>query len=262
MLLVAVAATSACDKSAVQQIAGPQTGGANVLFYNFAVGAPPVNFYVNNVKTTGVGATGCYILTDANREACTAAGIEATTGTSYGGAGAGAWYVDLAPGQITIEGRIAAATDKGLPITNAVTTIEQGKFYSFYQSGTYNTTTKTADSFVIEDPIPPVNFNTAYVRFVNASGNSSPMTLYALNRDTLVTRQEIAVGGEVAYKGAGEFVAVPAGAYNLFARYAGSSTNTFSRTAVSFFNGRVYTITARGNVGTASTMLLDNTTNR
>ena len=259
VLLVAVAATSACDKNAVQQIAGPQAGGANVMFHNFAVGSPNVNFYVNDVKTTGVGATGCYILTDANREACTAAGIEATTGTAYGGAGAGAWYVDLAPGQITIQGRITAATDKGLPISNAVTTIEQGKFYSFYQSGTYNTTTKTADSFVIEDPIPPVNFGTAYVRFVHASGNANPMTLYATNTTSL---EEIAVGSEVTYKTAGTYVAVPAGTYNLAARYAGTTTNVFTRASVSFFNGRVYTITARGNVGTASTMLLDNTTNR
>jgi hypothetical protein len=57
-------------------------------------------------------------------------------------------------------------------------------------------------------------------------------------------------------------MAVPAGSYDLATRTAGSTANVFSRAQISFAPGRAYTITARGNTATASTMLLDNTANR
>jgi hypothetical protein len=85
------------------------------------------------------------------------------------------------------------------------------------------------------------------------------MTLYAKNTTTLA---EAAIGGSVAYKAAGAFVVVPAGVYDLGARYAGVTTNALSRALVSFVAGRVYTITARGDIATSSTLFLDNTTNR
>jgi hypothetical protein len=55
---------------------------------------------------------------------------------------------------------------------------------------------------------------------------------------------------------------VPVGSYDLATRTAGSATNVFTRTQISFAAGRAYTIAARGNTATASTMLLDNTANR
>jgi hypothetical protein len=259
MLVAALAATTACEKNAVQTIAGPQEGGSNVKFFNFAVGAPQVNFYVNETKVTAVSATGCAVLDDANRQECLSTGREATTGVAYGGAGNGAWYADVAPGQIMLSGRIAATTDKNLPIHTLQTTIAADRFYSYYLSGIYDATTKRADSFVVEDVMPATDFTRAYVRFVNASSTAQPMTLYARDR---VTTTESAVGAGVAYKAAGDFVALAPGSYDLNTRTAGSSTNVFSRVAVSFAPGRAYTITARGNIATASTMLLDNTANR
>lgn len=261
MLLVAAAATAACDKNAVQIIAGPQDGGANVKFFNFAVGSPQVNFYVNDAKVTAISTTGCAVLDDANRQACLSGGLESTSGVAYGSAGNGAnaWYSDVGPGQVAISGRISATTDKNLPISNLQTNVATGKFYSFYLSGIYDTTTKTADSFIVEDVLPPADFSVAYVRFVNASSTTQPMTLYVKNRTTL---EEVAVGGAIAYKSAGEFVAVPVGSYDLSTRNVGSATNVFSRAQISFFAGRTYTVAARGNTATASTMQLDNTANR
>jgi len=262
MLLVAVGAASACDKNAVQLIAGPQAGGANVKFFNFAAGSPAVNFYINNTKATAVTSTLCYILTDANRDQCTTTGIESTSGVAYGSAGNGAsgWYSDVAPGQITVQGKIAATADNGLAISNLQANVAAGKFYSYYLSGVYDATAKTADSFIVEDAIPAPDYTVAYVRFVNAVPNATgPMTLYAKDRTTLV---EAPVGAAVAYKSAGAFTAVPLGTYDLATRYAGSTTNVISRTSVGFSVGRVYTITARGNVTVASTLALDNTANQ
>jgi hypothetical protein len=264
-LLAGLVAFTACEKNAVGILDDPQAGnGANVKFFNFAVGSPAVNFFVNDKKVTAISATGCYLLDDTNRDLCLSTGSESTAGTGYGSAGNGpnAYYSDVAPGQAAIAGKIAATTDKNLAIASASANLEADKFYSYYLSGTYNTTTKTADAFVVEDVMPPENFTAAYVRFVNAS-STAPMTLYAKHR---VTLEEVAIGGPVAYKSAGAFVALPVGftsaSYDLSTRTEGSATNVFTRAQVSFFPGRAYTITARGSTATASTMFLDNTANR
>jgi len=249
MLLLAAALTPACDQNAVQDISAPPPGGAQIKFINFAVGSPGVNFYANDRKMTAVSATTCSILTDANREACTGVGAESTSGVGYNNAGAGWYYTDIAPGQYAIQGRIAATTDKGLAIASLQTDLAVGKRYTFYLSGIYSTTAKTAESFIIEDPIPPIDYTVVYVRFVHAISNANPMTLYATDATTL---QDKAVGAEVAYKGATAFVALPPGTYNLGARYAGSATNTLSSSNLTFSEGRVYTITAYGNILTTS----------
>jgi len=66
-------------------------------------------------------------------------------------------------------------------------------------------------------------------------------------------------------------VNIPAGTYDLSTRYTGSSTNALSRTGVAFAGGRIYTITARGDITVTPTTTgcaasnktcLDNTTNR
>jgi hypothetical protein len=164
-----------------------------------------------------------------------------------------------------VTGRIAAATDKDLPIASLSTTIEDGKFYSFYMSGFYNTTTKASDAFIIEDPfVQPTDFTVATVRFVHAISNANPMTLFA---KSTVTGTEVPVGAEVAYKAAGAFTTLPAGVYDLSTRYTGASTNAIARTAVSFNGGKVYTIGARGDITVVSTTatnrpFLDNTANQ
>lgn len=243
---------SSCGKEAVPDINGP-VAASRVRFFNFGVNAPSVNFYADGTKMTAVAST---------------TGTEATTGVGYGGVGSGGAYSAIEPGQHALTGRIAAATDKDLAIATVPATIENGKFYSYYMSGIYNTTTKTVDAFVVEDPfVEPTDFSVASVRFVNAISNANPMMLYAKNT---TTGTEVAVGGEMAYKGAGAFTALPTGAYDLSTRYAGSATNAMTRPAVNFVGGRVYTVTARGDITVAPTTTcvaanrtcLDNTTNR
>ena len=250
--LVLAGLLSACGKKEVQSLTGP-TAASRIRFFNFGVNAPSVNFYANDTKMTAIQST---------------TGTEATTGIAYGGVGAGGAYSAIDPGQYSVTGRIAAATDKDLPIATVNTTIADGKYYSFYISGFYNTTAKTVESFVVEDDFAvPTDFTAATVRFVNALSNANPMTLYAKNT---TTGAEVPIGGEVAYKVAGTFVNIPAGGYDLSTRYTGSSTNVLTRPSVSFAGGRVYTVTARGDITVASTTTcgttnktcLDNTANR
>jgi hypothetical protein len=247
-VLLCAAALSSCEKNAVQDIPTGIVPAARIRFFNFGVNAPGVNFFANDTKMTGVSAT---------------------AGTAYSFAAAGGLYSGIAPGQYTFSGRIAAATDNDLAISTVTATIDDGKHYSVYQSGFYNSTTKTVDAFIVEDLFTPtIDHSVAHVRFVNAISNANPMTLYAKSTTAPAdTTAGIAVGGGIAYKAAGAFTALPGGVYDLRTRYAGSATNAITRTAVSFSAGRVYTVSAFGDITVTSTTAtnrprLDNTANR
>ncbi len=244
---------SACEKNTVQVLPTAPLAGAQIKFFNFGVNAPGVNFYADATKMTAIQS---------------GTGVESTNGVTYGGAGAGGVYTTIAPGQHIFTGRIAATVDKDLPIASVTTTIADGKSYSFYLSGFYNTTAKTVDGFVVEDPFTvPTDYTVANVRFVHAMGNANPMTLYARPVGDTVTAHWAAVGVEVAYKGVGAFTTLPGGAYDLATRYTGSATPVITRTAQSFSGGQVYTVAARGDITVTSTTatnrpILDNTANR
>ena len=252
--LLGAAALAACEKNAVQVLPFTQEiPGGRVKFFNFGVNAPGVNFYADTTKMTAI---------------LSGTGQEATTGVAYGGAGNGGVYLAITPGAYTLTARIAATTDKNLTIATGPATLADGKYFSFYMSGFYNTTTKTSDAFVIEDPLSvqaqPIDYGIAYVRLVHVISNAAPLTLYA--RNTVVGDTAV-VGGPVAYKAAGTFTPLPAGVYDVFARYTDSTTNKVSRTGVSFLGGHLYTIGARGDITITSTTatnrpFLDNTVNR
>jgi len=237
------------DKNAVQQIDGPIASSA-VKFFNFGVNTPSVNFYANDTKMTAISST---------------TGTESVNGVAPGGVGNGGFYSTIAPGTYTLTGKISATTDKDVSISPVSTQIADGKYYSYYISGFYNTTSKTAEAFVVEDVLPAVDPAVAYVRFVNAISNSSAMTLSVKNSTTAAVT---AIGGATAYKSASGFVAIPGGNYDISTRVSGAATDAITRTAVAFTAGRVYTIGARGDftvpsTGTAATRpQLDNTSNR
>ena len=249
-VLLGAVLLASCGEDAVQDITAPASG-ARIKFFNFGVNAPGVNFYANDAKMTAITS---------------ATGSESTVGTNYSGVGAGGFYTSVAPGQYTLSGRIAAATDKDLAIATVPATLADGKSYSFYLSGFYDAATKKSDAFVVEDAYPAeIAYGRVHVRFVNAISNSQPMTLYVRNP---TTGAEVPVGAAVAYKGASAFVEIPAGGvYDLSTRTAGSTSNAISRTAVSLVANRVYTVTARGDMTVTSTTatnrpFLDLTANR
>lgn len=242
--VLAALALAGCEKNAVQDIAGPPAG-ARIKFFNFAVGGPQVNFYANDTKMTAISST---------------TGVESTTGVGYGGVGSGGFYSAIEPGTYAFTGRIAAAVDKDLVIATANQAIADGQAYTFYLSGIYNTTAKTSEAFVVEDDLPAdFDYANAYVRFVHAISNANAMRLIATNTTTAAVDT---IGAVIPYRSAGAFEVVVPGIYNLVSRYDASTTNVISRTNVSFAAGRIYTITARGNITVTSTQALDNTINR
>jgi len=252
LLLGAVALGGCFEENAVQDITGTLPG-SKIKFFNFGVNAPGVNFYANDTKVTAITS---------------ATGTESTTGVVYGGVGSGGFYSGLEPGQYNFTGKIAATVDKDLIVSTVPGTLVDGKSYSMYLSGFYNTTTKTVEGFLVEDPIEgEFDWSVSYVRFVNAISNSQPMTLYAKNTGTTPVGPEVAIGGAVAYKAAGAFVALPQGTYEVNARTAGSSANAITRTGIQLIAGKMYSISARGDITVVSTTatnrpFLDLTANR
>jgi hypothetical protein len=248
---VAALALAGCEENAVQDITAPVTGGA-VKFFHFGVGGPGVHFFHGDTKATAI---------------LSATGVESVTGNTFGNAGNAGLYVVVPTGPRPLSARIAATVDNGLAIATVNATIDEGKRYSFYLAGTYNAVARTQDAFVIEDVLPAtIDPGQAYVRFVHAIANANPMTLFGTNTSATAPA-EAAIGTETAYRAGSTFVAVPPGVYNLLTRYTGSATTVIARTGVSFNGGRVYTITARGDITVTSTTLatrpqLDNTANR
>ena len=261
---LALVTLAACEKTAVQTIDAPVLPTAQVRFFNFGPNTPSINFYANDTKMTATSSALCSPTpTDATaQEQCLAAGREATTGVGYGGVGSGGLYAAIQPGDYTLKGTIAATTDKDLVVATLPATLAANKIYSFYTSGFYNTTTKTVEAFIVEDPLPATDWDMAQIRFVNASPNSSAMMLTA--RDS-TTKIETAIGATIAYKEGGAFVSIPAGLYQLYTTNAGSATKVIQRNGVTFAAGRIYTITARGDITLATgtnAKALDNTANR
>lgn len=259
--LIAALVVAACgEQNAAQHISAPIAGSA-VKFFNFGVGAPAVNFYVNDQKISAVSSAACSSAVNGKTtdSTCLTTGNESTKGTGYGAnASTAGVYYSVTPGSYTLSGRLPATTSA---ISNTAATLANGKFYSYYLSGFYDATSKTVEGFVVEDPLPAFGDTVTYVRFVNAISNSQPMTLYAKNSAGV----ETAIGGAVAYKSAGTFVALPPGPYDLNTRVTGSSANVITRTGVGFSSGRVYTVTAYGDITAASgstTPALDVTLNR
>jgi hypothetical protein len=235
-VLLSAAALASCGENAVQDITGPLPT-SRIKFFNFGVGAPGVNFYAGANKITAISST---------------TGTESTNGTAQGGVGLGGFYSALAPGAYAFSAKIAATVDKDLAVSTVNSTLEDGKFYSFYTSGIYNTTAKSIESFVIEDPVPAsFDFTQTQVRFVNAISNSQPQVLYIKNT---VTGVETPVGATgVAYKAGSAFVATTQAVYDLRVTAVGGTTNLYVRTAVSFNAGRVYTVGGRGDMTVTST---------
>jgi len=252
LILAATLLLAACGENPVQVLPTDSLEASRIKFFNFGVNAPGVNFYAGNVKMTAI---------------LSATGSEATTGVTYGSVGNGGAYSQIAPGNYTMTGKIAATTDKDLAIASIPTAIADGKLYSLYLSGFYNTTTKSSDGFVVEDAYSPqIDYSAAQVRLVHAIANANALTLYRRpSADT--TAAWVVIGGPVSYKGAGTFTDVPMGVYDLAARYTDSTTSKIVRTGVTLSGGRVYTIGARGDITITSTTatnrpFLDNTTNR
>jgi hypothetical protein len=265
LLLTAVlfaAILNSCTKNDLINIDHPLPTSAQIKYYNFGVNAPSVNYYANGVKVAATSS---------------ATGTESTAGITSGSVYPVSNYSLLAAGTYEIKAQLPSTvtTDPNLVINTFNATLENNKYYSYYTCGLYNTTAKKADAFMIEDKLPAIDYNVAYVRFVNTVPNATTNLNLWVRNTLIIPSTDVLVATNIPYKGASEFVAVPTGTYELYARYPTTPTvNTITRNGtiggatVAFAPGKVYTISSRGDitVSTAGTATnrpqLDNTANR
>jgi hypothetical protein len=235
--LLGIALLAACGekKNPVEPLLGSAPGG-RIKFFNFAMGSPNVNFYVDTTKLTGI---------------LSSADTASRSATAYGSAAAGGLYNSVPAGQHTFSGRISAATDFNLPISSTSLNIDPNKFYSYYLSGFYNTTTKQADSFLLEDNWTVPTDTMVSVRFVNASPNAGTLQL-AVRTDSL--SPDVNLGAAETYKGASDFVKIAPGVYDVSVSGTRAGVPfTFRRIGVSFVALHVYTVSLRGDWTVTST---------
>lgn len=243
---------AACDKNAVQTISGPVDGGAFVRFHNLSVSSPSVNFYANTQKVTAVSSTACSPPPVTPNPLCTTTGVEQATGTigtAYGNSALGGNYAMVAPGAYTFTGRSAVVADAGAAVSSVNTTVEVGKFYSYFMSGVYASGTKSTDAFLIEDKLPTTfDYTKSYVRVVNASVNAPSISASTTLQGTT---NVISVATNVGYKAASEIVTIPPGLTDVTITFTGYAPVTL--TGGGFSGGHVYTIALRGDVTSSVT---------
>lgn len=245
-----------CEKDGVKELETTKSdAGAQIKFFNFGVSAPSMNFYANDQKVSAV---------------VSATGTEAVTGVNYGAVFPATNYALITGGNYTFKGIVSstAVADANAVIASIQGNVENGKSYSLYTSGPFNAAAKTVDGFIVEDVIPAANTTAAHVRFVNTIANATAG--FDLVAKSTTTAAEIVIATNIGYKAASNFVEVPNGVYEIYARYPGSPTNVITRNGtsnVSFIAGRAYTISSRGDMTvTGATAVnrpfLDNTSNR
>lgn len=249
-LLSAVAGLSllaACEKNAVQSITNPIDGGAFVRFHNLSVASPSVNFFANTQKVTAVSSTACSPPPTTPNPLCTTTGVEqatGTTGTAYGSSALGGNYAMLAPGAYALTGHSSVPADNGAVVSSVNTTVEAGKFYSYFMSGVYSTTSKTTDAFLVEDKLPTTfDYTKSYLRVVNASVNAPPISA---STKLQAGTDAVVVATNVPYKGASDIVTIAPGLTDITITLAGSPPVTV--TGFGFVGGHVYTMALRGDV--------------
>lgn len=247
--LLSLAFLGACEKNAVQDITAPITGGAFIRFQNYAVSAPGVNFYANSQKISAISASTCTPAPTTPNAACTTTGAESTNGVAYGLSANGANYSMLAPGPYTFASKIAAVADNGLAVSTANVTLAEGKFYTYFVSGIYNATTKSADAFVIEDNLPTTfDYTKTYLRVVNASSNAPSISATVQVQGT---SDVVNVATNVLYKSASPFATFAPGLTDVTITYRGVLTQSF--TGVNFLAGHVLTLTLTGDATVTGT---------
>lgn len=242
-----------CDKNDVGRIDSPvkETG---IKFYNFSVNSPAVNYFANDMKVTSAVST---------------TGAESgTTGLTYGVVyPANSSYATLDRGTYDFKATrpSTAATDKNLVINKLTANVVEGKNYSLYMCGFYNTTAKTSDAFMLEDVLPAIDTGFVYVRFVHVSPNANPVDFFMKRKNGPIT--ELSIARNVAFKSGTAFVKIPQGVYDLIIRYPNTTVDVYNRPDVSVLKSNVLTFSLRGDItigGTTATnrTFIDGSPNR
>jgi len=243
-ILAAGLMLGACEKNTFPEVAEhfSTDSGANVKFFFHVDGAPRSNFYLDNMKVTGVSPT--------------AEGL--VLGNTYGSVYPSNAYAVVPSGDFTLSAiDTASANGTAEVLTTTEVSLEKGKNYSAYLVGT----TDNYEAFVIEDKLPPADNVSIYWRFVNTMANMPfEVDVYAIRAAEPATEttperpaEVISLGSDIGFKEHGEYVRLDPGSYTykVFAantEYDPLTSTPYLQNKVTLASlGRVYTTQIRGN---------------
>lgn len=150
-------------------------------------------------------------------------------------------YISATPGTKYVEIR-PTSTPTAPFIDTATVVLKQDSSYSLFFAGQSG----SSKSIVIRDDLSGPTLGRAKLRFVNASAASGNLDI-TINAVTGYTN--------IAYRGVGRFIEVPAGTYEFKAFVTGATnTNTLGTLSNQVLaDGKVYTLYAQGIVGNTGT---------
>ncbi|MVN21048.1 DUF4397 domain-containing protein [Mucilaginibacter arboris] len=193
-------------------------------------GVSPTNYSRLQVINTLAGSTPINFSLNSTKKNSTSITFPGTSG-----------YVTTTPGMPYLQ--IALATTPGVYFYNATLNLKTDSSYSVFITGT--TQPQAYTSVFTWDDLSSPSIGKAKVRFVNASLSST-------NLD--VTINAVAGFTNVAFKGVGKFVEVPAGTYEFRAYSTGSTSSSLAILSNQVLaDGKVYTLYAQGVVGNTAT---------
>ena len=198
----------------------PDSGNAKIMFVHMSPDAPPVDILIDNSKinTTALAYTG-------------------NTG-----------YSSVAAGTLNIKINAAGTSTTALDVN--INGVEKDKHYSVFAINWLSSITAVAT----EDNLTAPATGKAHIRFMHLSPGTPNVTVGYVSGSTfnpLYTNRAFETPTSVGtYAG---FTPIDAGSYNLEVRVAGTSGVLLSAPGVVLQSGKIYTLIARGVVGSATT---------
>lgn len=237
---------SACKKGTLventvyEKLAPADTKYAYVKILNLTPSSPVLTYFMDGTKfSAGLSSSG-----------------KETAGYAYNGLYPDLGYASVTPGAHALAGKIVAgaSVDGGLEVLTSSVTLEGGKYYTVFTTGTYSTVDKKiASSVVFQDVSPTLDTSKIYVRlahFYNGTGNLD-MVKDAATGTKIVS--------SVAYGTVSDWMEIPnpgqgtAPSNKLYINKAGTTTPLIAAgTTVGLTKGRAYTIYLRGITGSSS----------
>jgi len=207
-------------------------------FINFTTGSPEINFSLNGERVSGGAST---------------SGKQ--VGYLYLGVfpGTGGTYIPAKVGANTIAANIvsSATVDPGVEVYNNSINTEGGKYYSYFTTGTYNSTNKKiGSSFVLEEVKPVLDTTKVFVKLVHL-GTGAP------NVDFVLQSTGKKIISNVANGAGSNFTEVPLPGQNAVYLVSNAETGAtiVQLAATALTKGRAYTFILRGVAGSTATPL-------
>ena len=150
-------------------------------------------------------------------------------------------YTELNTGNNRIRVNVTGTTTS---VIDATLFFQEGKYYSIFAIDSVN----KISALRVDDDLTAPGSGNAHVRFIHLSPNAPEVDIAVAGGDVLFPFYE--------FKEFSDFRPVTAGTYNLEVRLAGTTTVVLPLNNITFEQGKIYTVYARGFVGASGSQAL------